>query len=340
MISYSSWSVLTVSFMVVTYLALSGVVLCSVLYLVGGKWRFQVRHLAVSLYALFPLALALLAILLVGGKHTFPWLGHLRGGEGPMPGWYTWGLLSAREVIGMLVIMAVWWLFIKRQDAAARSDCSAEDTAKFHTIACWVPFFTVLYATMVSWDFEMTLKPEFQSAIYAMESLVSNFGMFLGFMTIWIYFLNTRNKLVKKVDEYVYNYLAQMMFAFTLLFLYTHYSQYLIIWYGNIGVERNRIDTMQDGVYSFVWWSVLALKFVIPFISLAFPVTRHTPQATVAVACSIVLGTVCEHFVWIAGVDDKGTYPVLSILLVGAATLAIGFVLVRGALRRNQLIKV
>ncbi len=72
MFSYSNWSVLTASFVVVTYLALSGVTLCSVLYLVGAKWRLQVRHLAVALFALFPLAFVLLLILLVGGRSLFP----------------------------------------------------------------------------------------------------------------------------------------------------------------------------------------------------------------------------------------------------------------------------
>ncbi|HEX5338337.1 MAG TPA: hypothetical protein VFW53_07865, partial [Gallionella sp.] len=73
MLDYSNWAVLTVSFVVVLSLALSGVALCSVLHLVNAKWRFEVRHLAVSLYALFPLALVLLIVLLVGGSHTFPW---------------------------------------------------------------------------------------------------------------------------------------------------------------------------------------------------------------------------------------------------------------------------
>ncbi len=41
MISYSNWSVLSVNFMVVLYLALSGVALCSVLYLVGRKMAFR-----------------------------------------------------------------------------------------------------------------------------------------------------------------------------------------------------------------------------------------------------------------------------------------------------------
>lgn len=337
MMSYSNWSVLTVSFVVVTYLALSGVALSAVLYLVGAKWRFQVRQLAVSTFALFPLAFVLLLILLAGANNTFPWLTHMPNAEAVhMPGWYTLPLLAAREVIGMLTVMGVWWLFIKRQEVSERS---AEDAAKFHRVACWVPFFTVLYATMVSWDFEMTLKPEWHSAIFGMQNLVSNFGMFLSFLVIWIFVLNTRDSLVKKVEEFVYNYLAQMMLAFTLLWMYTFFAQYLTIWYGNIGDERDRIDGMQDGDYSILWWSMVAMKFVVPFVSLCFPVTRHNPHAIVAVATIIVIGTLFERFVWIAGVNGTGTIPVLTFLAVGAAVAAIGYVLVRSALHRSQLIK-
>lgn len=337
MFSYSNWSVLSASFVVVTYLALSGVTLCSVLYLVGADWRNQVRNLAVSLYALFPLAFVLLLILLVGGEHTFPWIGHVSHGEKVhMPGWYTLPLLTAREVIGMLVIMFVWRLFIKRQEVSERSE---QDRAKFHHIACWVPFFTVLYCTMVAWDFEMTLRPAWHSAIYGMQNLVSNFGMFLAFMVIWIYVLNTNDRLVKKVQKFVYNYLAQMMLAFTLLWVYTFYAQYLTIWYGNLGDERDRVDAMQDGDYSVLWWSMVAMKFVIPFVTLCFPVTRHNPQATVAVAACIILGTLFERYTWIAGINGTGSMPVLAAVVVIGVLSTIGFMLVRGAMRRDHLIK-
>jgi hypothetical protein len=338
MISYSNWSVLTVSFVVVTYLALSGVALCSVLYLVGAKWRLQVGRLATSLSALFPLAFVLLLILLAGAEHTFPWIGHVTHEENlDMPGWYTLPLLAAREIIGMLTVMAIWRLFIKRQELRERS---AEDAARFHRVACWVPFFTVLYATMVAWDFEMTLRPSWHSAIYGMQNLVSNFGMFLAFLVIWIYVLNTSNKLVKKVDEFIYNYLAQMLLAFTLLWMYTFFAQYLTIWYGNLGDERDRIDGMQNGDYSVLWWAMVALKFVIPFVSLCFPMTRHNPQAIIAVASCIVVGTLFERFVWIAGVNGTGSFPVLAFIAAGVVISVCGFVLVRSALHRNQLIKV
>lgn len=335
--SYSNWSVLTASFVIVTYLALSGVSLCAVLYLVGAKWRHQVRDLAVSLFALFPMAFVLLLILLAGGEHTFPWIGHVSHGEEVnMPGWYTLPWLATRETLGMLTVIGVWWMFIKRQEVSDRSE---EDRIKFHRVACWVPFFTVLYATMVAWDFEMTLRPDWHSAIYGMQNLVSNFGMFLSFLLIWIYVLNTNDKLVKKVNEYIYNYLAQMMLAFTLLWMYTFFAQYLTMWYGNLADERDRIDGMQDGDYSVLWWSMVALKFVIPFVTLCFPVTRHKPQATVAVAVCIILGTLFERYVWVAGVNGTGSIPVLMALVVGSVLAAIGFVLVRGTMRRNQLIK-
>lgn len=338
MISYSNWSVLTVSFVVLTYLALSGVALCAVLYLVGAKWRFQVRQLAVSLFALFPLAFVLLLVLLANFGDTFPWYGHTTHGENVhMPGWYTPPLLAAREVIGMLTIMAIWWLFIKRQEVSERSK---EDAERFHIVACWVPFFTVLYATMVAWDFEMTLLPSWHSAIYGMQNLVSNFGMFLAFMVIWVYVLNTQDRLVKRVDEFVYNYFAQMLLAFTLLWVYTFFAQYLTIWYGNIGDERDRIDGMQNGDYSVLWWAMVAMKFVIPFASLCFPVTRHNPQATVAVAACIIIGTLFERFVWVAGVNGTGAVPVLMFIAAVAIFGTIGYILVRSALRRNQIIKV
>lgn len=339
MLSYSNWSVLTAAFVVVLYLSMSGVALCAVLYLVGAKWRQQVRQFARPLAALFPVAFVLLVILLLGAGNTFPWIGFLAShGQSDvyMPGWYTVPLLATREIIGMLFVIWLCWTFLRRQEL---SEKSPEDMRRFHVVACWVPFFYVLYATMVAWDFEMTLRPEWHSAIYGMQNMVSNFGMFLSFLLVWIYVLNTRGALVKKVDSFVYNYIAQMMLAFTLLWMYTFFAQYLTIWYGNLGEERDRIDAMQEGDYSVLWWSMVALKFVIPFVSLCLPPTRHNPQATVAVAVCIILGTLFERYIWVSGVYGVGTLPLVMTVAVVGVLATVGYFLVRGSMRRNNLIK-
>ncbi len=335
MFDYSNWSVLTVNFLVVLYLALSGVALCSVLHLVGAKWRYEIRQLAVALYALFPLAFVLLIILLFGGEHTFPWLN--TAADNHLPAWHNYTFLVARQVLGMLAVMAIYWVFIKRQAVSERSE---QDQARFHQIACWIPYVFVLYGTMVAWDFEMTMIPSWHSAIYGMQHFVSNFGMFLAFLVVWIYVLNMRNKLVRPVEDYVYNYIAQMMFAFTLLWVYTFFAQYLTIWYANLPGEVDRVMAMQNGDYSVLWWSIIVLKFIIPFTVLAMRVPRHSPPAILAVAVCIIVGTLFERYIWIAGVHDgKGDMPVLAFIVISAAVAAIGFTLVRRSLRHDHLIK-
>ncbi len=337
MFSYSNWSVLTVNFLVVLYLALGGVTLSAVLHLVGARWRYEIRLVASSLFALFPLAFVLLVVLLVNGASTFPWLKESAEHAHHIPAWHNYTFLVMREVLGMLAVMALHWVFIQRQ---AVSERSVEDAARFHVIACWVPYAYVLYGTMVAWDFEMTMLPSWHSAIYGMQHFVSNFGMFLAFLVIWIFALNSRNRLVRPVETYVYNYLAQMLFAFTLLWVYTFFAQYLTIWYGNLPSERDRMVGMQDGDYTFIFWGMFALKFVIPFSTLALTFTRHNIKATTAVATCIIIGTLFERYVWIGGVKGGvGTYPIFAAIVVSGVVATIGFFLVRMRLQSTQLVK-
>ncbi len=338
MFDYSNWSVLTVNFLVVLYLALGGVTLCALLHLIGAKWQSEIRQVVAALYVLFPLAFVLLIILLLGGEYTFPWLNASAEHGYYLNAWHNYTFLVARQVLGLLAVMAICWIFVKRQVVSERSE---QDKARFHSIACWIPYVFVLYGTMISWDFEMTMLPSWHSAIYGMQHIVSNFGMFLSFLVIWIYVLNTRDKLVRPVADYVYNYLAQIMLGFTILYTYTFFGQYLIIWYTNLPGEVDRIMGMQNGDYSVLWWSIIALKFVIPFTVLAMRPSRHSPPAILAVAVCIIVGTLFERYIWIAGVHDgKGDMPVLAFIVVSAAVAAIGFTLVRRSLRHDHLIKV
>lgn len=334
MFVYSNLAVWNVAFVVVLSLALSGVALCSVIHLVGGKWHNEVKHLATSLYALFPLAFVMLVVMLLNGPSFFHWWGHQAGEHAHIPGWYQPHWFIAREVIGMLFMMWIYAIFIKRQAASGHS---AEAAESFHNIATVIPFFFVLYSTMIAWDFEMTLVPEWHSAIYGLQQFVSNFGMFLAMLVVWVSVWNSRPGQTRPIAEYIHNHIAQLLLSFTLLWIYTHYAQYLTIWYGNLPDETERVFGMQNGDYAFLWWSVLALKFVMPFTVLAFPSTRHSVAAINAVAVGIIIGTVFERFVWIGGITGKGDYPVLAALVIGGGVGLIGYTLVKARLKNSQL---
>jgi hypothetical protein len=344
---FGSWSILTTNFLFVLYMALAGVTFASILHLANGKWRTQVRYFAVSLYALFPLAFVLLIILLVAGEHTFQWLGHHgegAGGEHHLNGWHNYTFLVARQIISFLIVAGMFALFIKYQRLAAPDDAPYSIKRKFRNIALLIPFFYVCYGSLVAWDFEMTMVPGWHSASYAPYQFVSMFHCFLAFFAIMLYILYSSGKITAPFKPFVFNYLAQMMLAFTILWTYFYFTQYLIMWYGRLPTEMDRFHAMMQHELAPLWWTFLVLKFIIPFVSFAtWTPNRHNPKVIVTIATCIVVGTWLERYTWLAGSVEPQHYhlPMTSIsdILVTVVVLGAAVGTIKWTLNRYGLVK-
>lgn len=349
--NFGSWSVITTNFLIILYLALGGVTFSSVLHLVNGKWRFEIRNIACALYPLFAIAGILLVILLVFGESTFSWLkeanqAHEEGdaaGAHHLPGWHNYTFLVARQIGGFLVVVILYGLFIKYQ-RLSEIDQSYRTQRTFRNIALLIPFAYFIYATMVAWDFEMTQLPGWHSASYGAYHFVSNFHMFLAAFTILLFILNSNNALKKPIADKIFNYMAQSMLAMTILFTYLYFTQYLIMWYGRLPDDMVRYNHMMHYSYAPLWWTFLALKFVIPFVTFAaYWGNRHNPPLIAAVAGSILIGTWIERYTWISGSVDPQYYhiPFTSVLDWVVTIVCVGAVIftIRWSLRKNGLVK-
>jgi hypothetical protein len=341
--NFGSWSVLTTNFLLVLFIALAGMVFCSILHLVNGKWRYQVRFLAASLAALFPVAFVLLLILLFNGEATFQWLASAHDGEHHLPVWHDYTFLVARQIIGMLCVMALSFYFIKLQYLTS-VDNSPAVHRRFRNVALLIPFMYVLYGTMIAWDFEMTMMPNWHSASYGAYFFVSSFQFFLAFFVLFLFFLNRSGKLAKPFKPFVFNYLAQMMLGFTILWTYFYFTQYIIMWYGRLPEEMGRYDQMMLHDLAPIWWTFLALKFIIPFVTFAvWTPNRHNPVVIIAVASCIVVGTWLEQFTWISGSIETEHYhiPMTSIfdIVVTIAVIAVSWFAVKLSLNKYGIVK-
>ncbi|MGO9172503.1 MAG: hypothetical protein ACLP7P_11130 [Rhodomicrobium sp.] len=346
MVPFASWSVLTTDFLIVLYIMLGGVTLSAILQLAGARWQNELRSVAVSLFGLYPLVLILLVILLAAGKTTFPWIGSSEPEwhnypfpllkHVTLPEWNNYQFLIVRQIAGFALVTFLFRRYIK----------NIRDPKRTRKLAYYILCTYVLYGTMIAWDFEMTLLPEWHSAIYAMYHFISNFGMFMSFTIVLVYILCSSGRLIAPMPHYVFNYVAQMLLAFTMLWAYTFFAQYLTIWYGNLPQENNRIVEMEDGDYSVLWWTFIVLKFFFPFSLLIFDYTRHSVSMIALIACSIMLGTWIERYTWISASYPAGPFvpgympmtsrfDIIATLLVAAA----GYVLIRKSLVRNQVMR-
>jgi hypothetical protein len=255
-----------------------------------------------------------------------------------MPGWNNLGFLAAREILAFFIVGVLYGLFIKFQ---AVSTHSAAHARTFRNIALLIPFAHVLFCSMIAWDFEMTLQPGWSSSIYAMYHFVSSFGMFLSVLMLTVILLVGRQALTAPPGEYIFNFLAQLMLAFTILWIYTFFAQYLIIWYANLPDETGRLFRIQNGPFSTLFWLFLILKFVVPFPILIIPYSRHTRWVMALVAVSIIVGYWIERYTWIAGTTVDSPWPMFSpfAILTSLVVFTSAFFLVRGAMKKYGLLK-
>jgi hypothetical protein len=131
------------------------------------------------------------------------------------------------------------------------------------------------------------------------------------------------------------------MFAFTILWTYLFFTQYLIMWYGRFPEEMVRYNNMLYHTYQPLWWTFFTLKFIIPFCTFLFTANRHNPYVIVTVGLGILVGTWLERYVWISGSVDTKLYHLpmtaVSDIVITLVVFGVAWLAVRWSLRRYGL---
>ena len=119
----------------------------------------------------------------------------------------------------------------------------------------------LLYAftmTFASFDWIMSRDPHWFSTIYGALIMVGQGLIALAFQIIILTWLARRKPMSDALTTTYLHDLANLMFGFTVLWAYMSFSQYLIIWSGNLPEEITwYLDRMQGG------WTALGVTLVI-----------------------------------------------------------------------------
>ena len=115
-----------------------------------------------------------------------------------------------------------------------------------------------LTITFASFDWLMSLDPHWYSTIFGVLVMGGQGLTALAVLTIVLVWLSRRPPLQSVVQPAHFHDLGNLMLAFTMLWAYFSFSQYLIIWSGNLPheIEWYRIDRSPAGASSLSrWWS-------------------------------------------------------------------------------------
>jgi hypothetical protein len=133
-----------------------------------------------------------------------------------------------------------------------------------------------LTITFASFDWLMSLDPEWYSTIYGVLIIGGQGLTAIAFLVVVISWLSRREPLDQLIVPGHFHDAGNLMLAFVMLWAYFAFSQYLIIWAGNLPHEiawyQNRLQTGWRGVGVLL----VVLHFMVPFlVLLSRRVKRH-----------------------------------------------------------------
>ena len=157
--------------------------------------------------------------------------------------------------------------------------------------------FTITFA---SFDWLMSLEPHWFSTIYGVLIMGGQGLSALAFLIVVLVWLSRRAPLDRIVVPAHFHDLGNLMLAFVMLWAYFSFSQYLIIWSGNLPDEIAwYMHRLQTG-WRFVGVTLILAHFVVPFVVLLSRQVKRQPDLLLKVAVGVLLARLVDLFWLIA----------------------------------------
>ena len=122
--------------------------------------------------------------------------------------------------------------------------------------------FTVTFASV---DWVMSLEPRWYSTIYGMLFMVGQTLAAMAFSIVILIWLSDQEPLSRSVKPAHFQDLGSFMLVFVMLWAYLEFSQFLIIWGGNLSEEIPWYLRRMQGVWGHVGLLLVVLNFALPF---------------------------------------------------------------------------
>ena len=157
-----------------------------------------------------------------------------------------------------------------------------------------------LTITFASFDWLMSLDPEWFSTMYGVLIIGGQGLSSMAFLITIVAWLSRRPPLDRIVMPSHFHDLGNLMLAFVMLWAYFSFSQYLIIWAGNLPLEISWYQHRLDTSWRAVGVGLIVFHFAVPFVLLLSRPTKRERAAIVKVAAWILVVRVVDLFWLIA----------------------------------------
>jgi hypothetical protein len=265
--------------------------------LVGGRWGVTIRSFLESGMRTLPLMAVLVIPILAGIPFLYHWV-HPEASDAVLQ--FKQPYLNVPFFIGRTIFYFVVWIGLMLLLSRRR-----EQESRFISAPGLIIFvFTVTFAAV---DWIMSLEPHWFSTIYGAILVVGQALNVFAFSIILLFWLSKRGPLADIIRPDHFHDLGNLMLAFTVLWAYTSFSQYLIIWSGNIPEETAWYARRSHNGWQLVAVALILFHFAVPFFVLLSRFVKRRGQLLARVAFWMILMRLLDLFYWIVPTGHSET---------------------------------
>ena len=320
--SIRAWQALLVNFLFFAGLAQAGVALSAMLQTTSARWGRSLKRMSEATAAFLPVAFGLLLILLLGISTWAPWVREPIEAKTP---WLNIPFFVIRQILAFLLLSWLSLLYVYRSlrpDIGMLNESGERQATGFakRLIADWqgvvqerlssqrsqdrlAPGLLIAYAwvlSLVAFDFVMALDPHWFSTLMGAYYFIGNLFVGIAFVTIVAVWGRDRLGLQDYIGRQQLHDIGKLLFGFSILWAYMVWSQYLVIWYGDLPEETEFVYHRMHGAWAPVTWAVITLSFTAPFTVLLSRAVKTHSRGLTAIAIVALVGMWLERFLLVS----------------------------------------
>ena len=340
-----AWLAYLTNFMFFTILSCGGLLFSTLMHFVKAKWSHTFAAVAEALSAFFPVSFVLFILLFIGQHYVFPWAGQdLHGKEV----WLNVPFLFVRDSVAFLILysLGLGYLYhsfkFKLKTASPNTRLKAFLFERFEhcsqdpeiikrrmtVFAGWYMFAFAMCLSLIGFDLVMSADPHWYSTLFGAYTFIKAIFAGFGAIILLVTLLHLTPKVPFTLTPGQLLDMSTLFFGFSIVWGDFFYSQFVVIWYGNISEETAYIiKRTMTHPWSILAWTVFIGCFILPFIILLSRKIKQSPRCMLVVSACVLAGLWIEHFLLLGPsllAHDPAGFPIgISEIIITLGFLAL-----------------
>jgi hypothetical protein len=300
-------------------------------FLTGGNWGLVTRRIFEAGTATLPMMAVLFVPILLGLPQLYAWARPADVAADAILQHKAIYLNIPFFIVRALVYLLAWVLIGDNMRRwSVREDQTGDRLVlrrlqRVSILGALILGFTVSFAAI---DWLMSLDADWYSTMYPPMVAMSFLLVALAAATVLVAILGPRTALSELLTPQVFNDLGSLLLAFTMLWGYLEYFQYLLIWAGNLSDEIPWYVSRSEGGWLPVAVAVGAVGFLLPWYLLLFRPLKRNRKTLAAIAGLLVVMQLVNVFWMVEPPFEPGgpfvdLLDVLSVIGFGGAWIAL-----------------